>query len=66
MSWPLDAWPEVPTRVLVGRHDRLFPYDFARRLAVERTGVAPDVIDSGHLPALARPEDLAAWLRAAA
>ena len=23
--WPLDAWPETPTRVLVGRDDRLFP-----------------------------------------
>jgi hypothetical protein len=64
--WPLDAWPDLPTRVVIGRHDRLFPYDFARALAIERTGAEPDVIDSGHLPALARPEELAAWLRAAA
>jgi pimeloyl-ACP methyl ester carboxylesterase len=23
--WPLAAWPDVPTRVLSGRQDRLFP-----------------------------------------
>lgn len=23
--WPLQAWPDVPTRVLAGRHDRMFP-----------------------------------------
>ncbi|HWI71494.1 MAG TPA: alpha/beta hydrolase [Baekduia sp.] len=64
--WPLDAWPDIPTRVVIGRHDRLFPYDFARALTVERLGIEPDVIDSGHLPALAKPEELTAWLRAAA
>src|SRR4051812_12538591 len=63
---PLDAWPDVPTGVIVGRHDRLFPLAFARELAVGRLGIEPDVIDSGHLPALARPGELAAWLRAAA
>jgi pimeloyl-ACP methyl ester carboxylesterase len=57
--WPLDAWPNVPTRVLAGRHDRLFPLAFVRRLARERLGVAADVIDSGHLPALSRPDELA-------
>jgi pimeloyl-ACP methyl ester carboxylesterase len=60
--WPLDAWPEVPTRVLVGRHDRLFPLEFAQRLAAERLGVVADVIESGHLPALSRPDDLVRWL----
>jgi pimeloyl-ACP methyl ester carboxylesterase len=62
--WPLEAWPDVPTRVLVGRHDRLFPLDFARRLAAERLGVAADVIDSGHLPALSRPDELTERLEA--
>jgi pimeloyl-ACP methyl ester carboxylesterase len=57
--WPLDAWPSVPTRVLVGRHDRLFPLEFLRELALERLGVAVDVIDTGHLPALSRPDELA-------
>lgn len=60
--WPLDAWPDVPTRVLVGRHDRLFPYNFARGVARDRLGVEPDAIDTGHLPALARPRELVEWL----
>ena len=29
--WPLTAWPDVPTRVLSGREDRLFPVDFQAR-----------------------------------
>jgi pimeloyl-ACP methyl ester carboxylesterase len=53
--WPLDAWPDVPTRVVAGRNDRLFPIEFLTRLSVERLGIAPDVIDAGHLPALSRP-----------
>jgi pimeloyl-ACP methyl ester carboxylesterase len=57
--WPLDAWPDVPTSVLAARHDRVFPLAFMRRLALERLGVAVDVIDSGHLPALSRPDELA-------
>jgi len=62
--WPLDTWPNVPTRVLAGRHDRLFPLAFMTRLARERLGVAADVIDSGHLPALSRPDELAQRLEA--
>lgn len=57
--WPLEAWPSVATRVLAGRYDRLFPLEFMRELAIERLGIAPDVIDTGHLPALSRPDDLA-------
>jgi len=57
--WPLDRWPDVPTRVIAGRHDRLFPLEFMRRLARERLGAEVDVIDTGHLPALSRPEELA-------
>jgi len=57
--WPLEEWPNVPTRVLACRHDRLFPVEFMRRLALERLGVVADVIDGGHLPALSRPAELA-------
>lgn len=64
VPWPLDGWPDVPTRVLAGRHDRLFPLEFMRRLARERLGIAADVIDSGHLPALSRPDDLVRRLEA--
>ena len=54
--WPLDAWPEVPTRVLVGRDDRLFPAEFQRRVARERLGIETDEIGGGHLLALSEPE----------
>ena len=62
--WPLNAWPDVPTTVIAGRHDRLLPLPFMRRLARERLGVEPDVIDTGHLPALSRPAELAHRLEA--
>jgi pimeloyl-ACP methyl ester carboxylesterase len=54
--WPHDTWPDVPTRVLVGRDDRLFPADFQRRVARERLGIEADEIDGGHLVALSEPE----------
>jgi pimeloyl-ACP methyl ester carboxylesterase len=57
--WPLTAWPDVPTRVLVGRDDRLFPAAFQRRVARERLGIEADEIDGGHLVALSRPRELA-------
>jgi len=48
----------VPTKVVAGRNDRLFPPDFTTALAHERLGVEPDVIDTGHLSALADPDAL--------
>src|SRR3954470_1592719 len=63
--WPLDRWPDVPTRVLAGGRDRLFPITFMRELSRDRLGIEPDVVDAGHLAALSRPRDVAAWLRAA-
>jgi pimeloyl-ACP methyl ester carboxylesterase len=57
--WPLPAWPDVPTRVLIGRQDRLFPATFQRRVAHERLGLDADEIDGGHLVALSRPAELA-------
>jgi pimeloyl-ACP methyl ester carboxylesterase len=57
--WPLEAWPDVPTSVIAGARDRLFPLDYMRRLARDRLGLHEvAVIDSGHLPALSRPADL--------
>jgi hypothetical protein len=52
--------------VLAARRDRLIPYDFQCELSRERLGVEPDAIDCGHLPALARPDELTAWIRATA
>ena len=63
-AWPLDAWPDVPTRVLVGRDDRLFPADFQRRIARERLAIAADEIAGGHLVALSRPAELVDSLEA--
>jgi len=59
---PIDKWPDVPTRVIAGRHDRLFPVDFQRRVAQERLRISLDEIDGGHLVALSRPVDLARCL----
>lgn len=59
VPFPLSAWPDVPTRVVVGRDDRLFPADFQRRVARERLGVEADVLPGGHLVALADPDGLA-------
>jgi pimeloyl-ACP methyl ester carboxylesterase len=57
--WPLPAMPEVPTRSLLCRDDRLFPADFMRRLTDERLGITADEIDGGHCVALSRPLELA-------
>lgn len=62
--WPLAAWPNVPTRVLIGARDRLFPADFQRRLSRERLGIVPDEIDTGHMTPLAAPEELVEQLEA--
>jgi pimeloyl-ACP methyl ester carboxylesterase len=56
---PLRAWPDVPTRVLLCRDDRLFPPPFLRRVAEDRLGITPDEIGGGHTPALNRPRELA-------
>lgn len=60
--WPLPAWPDVPTRVLLCREDRFFPADLQRRIAADRLGLVPDEMAGGHLPALARPDELVAHL----
>jgi pimeloyl-ACP methyl ester carboxylesterase len=57
--WPLTAWPDVPTRYLLCRNDRLFPRAWVRRVVRDRLGITPDEIDSGHCPALSRPQELA-------
>lgn len=62
--WPLDAWPDVPTRFLLCRQDRMFPADWMRELVRARLGIEPDEIDSGHCPALSRPRELAERLEA--
>jgi pimeloyl-ACP methyl ester carboxylesterase len=60
--WPLAQWPNVPTRVIAGRNDRLFPLAFMQQLSRTRLGIEADIIDTGHLPALAKPDALARLL----
>ncbi len=60
--WPLARWPATPTRCITGRHDRLYPCEFQRRVAVERLGLVPEAVASGHLCALSAPGELAARL----
>lgn len=62
--WPLQAWPDVPTRVLLSSGDRFFPLEFMRRLAIERLGIRADVMPGDHCPMLGHPEELAARLLA--
>ena len=62
--WPLEAWPDVPTRLLAGRHDRMFPLEFQRRIARQRLGMKIDEIDGGHMVALSNPAELANRLEA--
>jgi pimeloyl-ACP methyl ester carboxylesterase len=57
--WPLSRWPDVPTRVVTGRDDRLFPVAFQRTLAAERLCLEVDEVPGGHLVALSRPAELA-------
>jgi pimeloyl-ACP methyl ester carboxylesterase len=61
-TWPLSAWPHVPTKFVLCAKDRFFPAEFQRRVLQERLDIAPDELDCGHLPALAKPKELVALL----
>jgi hypothetical protein len=60
--WPLDAWPDVPTKFVLCTEDRFFPPEFMHRLVADRLGITPDEIASGHCAALSRPKELADML----
>jgi pimeloyl-ACP methyl ester carboxylesterase len=62
--WPLTSWPDVPTRFILCREDRVFPAVFMRKVVDERLGITADEIDGGHTPALSRPKELADRLEA--
>jgi pimeloyl-ACP methyl ester carboxylesterase len=62
--WPLETWPDVPTRYLLCRDDRMFTAEWARRHARERLGIEPDEMDGGHYVTLSRPRELADRLEA--
>ena len=58
-DWPRDSWPDVPTRVLIGRDDRLFPAEFQLRVAKDRLALDGVVIEGGHMVALSHPGEVA-------
>ena len=62
--WPGTRWPDVPTRFLQGRDDRMFPLAFQRRVVGERLGIEVDDMPGGHLMALSQPVELARRLSA--
>jgi hypothetical protein len=53
--WPLDAWPAVPTRLVLCTEDRMLPPALMRGVAADRLGITPDEIVAGHCVALSRP-----------
>ena len=57
-QWLLPSWPDVPTKVIQGSDDRLFPVEFQRRVVRDRLGLDLDVLAGGHLMALSRPHEL--------
>lgn len=62
--WPAESWPDVPTKHLLCRDDRLFPAAWARDHVRQRLGITPDEMDGGHYVALSRPAELALRLDA--
>jgi pimeloyl-ACP methyl ester carboxylesterase len=55
----LSCWPDIPTSVLAGADDRLFPLEFQQRVVRDRLGLDVDVLPGGHLNALSHPQELA-------
>lgn len=55
---PFETWPDLPTHVIASRADRLFPFEFQRRVAKERLGLEAIELPGGHLAALAQPVEL--------
>jgi pimeloyl-ACP methyl ester carboxylesterase len=64
IPWPLDGWPDVPTKAIICRGDRLFPVEFQRRVLRDRLGITPYEMDGGHCVAWSRPTELASRLAA--
>ena len=62
--WPLAAWPDIPTKSIIGTIDRVFPVAWLRKITEDRIGVTPDEIETGHCVALAKPVELARMLEA--
>jgi pimeloyl-ACP methyl ester carboxylesterase len=59
---PVRAFPDVPSRYVIGEQDRAVSPEWAAKAARERLGVEPVRIPGSHSPFLARPTELARLL----
>jgi pimeloyl-ACP methyl ester carboxylesterase len=59
-----DEWPNAETVSIVCADDRVVNRGWSERIARERLGVEPVVIEGGHSPFLSRPAELVAALTA--
>ncbi len=57
--WPLERWPDVPTKYVLCRDDRFFPAEWIGGVVRDRLGIVAEEIDGGHCPYLSRPNELA-------
>ena len=57
--FPLEAWPDVPTRYLACTRDNFNPAGWTRAMVRDRLGIEADEIDAGHCPYITRPDELA-------
>lgn len=61
--WPRASWPEVRTRYLLCREDKLFPKAFVRTMLARRLrGTVPEAIAGSHHPMLSHPARLAGMI----
>jgi len=60
--FPLERWPDVPTRFLLCRDDRFFPSVWMREVVRDRLAIEPVEIPGGHCAFLSQPTALAAAL----
>ena len=58
-TWPLSAYPDVPTRYIATADDRILDPAWQVRTAEERLGIEAEVIEGSHSPMLSRPAELA-------
>jgi len=57
--WPLDSWPDVPTRYLALTDDRCFPAHWSSAMVRDRLGIEAEEMGGSHCVFLSRPEELA-------
>jgi pimeloyl-ACP methyl ester carboxylesterase len=58
--WPMNAWPDVPTRFVLCRDDRFFPAVWLRDVVRDRLGIEPVEVPGGHCAFMSQPASLAA------